>query len=173
MSTGNAAAKIPKFDNRLVKALNLVQAFQAATVETLKVQCNCDVTALSFFIKETETEVAADVAGVIGMTSTDFIGALALTFPKNVYLMIMGGMFGEKYETITEEIQDGAGELLNIIFGQAKTKLNANGFSIERAIPTVMQGETFEFRSLTPIPAVVMPFQTELGVFHLEMGIAE
>lgn len=173
MSTGNAAAKIPRFDDRLVKALNLVQAFQAGVVETLRVQCSCEVKPLPFFIKETETEISADVAGVIGMTSSEFIGALALTFPKAVYLQIMGGMFGEKYETITDDIQDGAGELLNIIFGYAKTQLNANGFNIERAIPTVMQGETFEFRSLTPIPAVVMPFQTECGTFHLEMGIAE
>lgn len=172
MSSGNAPAKrIPKIDSGLVSAFNLVQAFQEGVVETLKIQCSCPVKVLPYYVKEAETEIAADVAGVIGMTSSKFIGAVAITFPKDVYLEVMSKMFGETYDTITEDIEDGAGELLNIVFGHAKAKLNENGHDIERAIPSVVQGETFELHHLTPTPAVVMPFQTENGTFHLEIGI--
>jgi len=43
-------------------------------------------------------------------------------------------MFGEKYEKIPEGLQDGAGELMNIIFGYAKKILNEKGYVIEMAI---------------------------------------
>ncbi len=36
----------------------------------------------------------------------------------------MGGMLGEEIKEINQDIQDGAGELLNIIFGFTKRVLN-------------------------------------------------
>ncbi|MCB0417333.1 MAG: chemotaxis protein CheX [Bdellovibrionales bacterium] len=172
MSANSAAKTEPQFDERLVNAVNLVNAFQEGVVETLKIQCSCEVTADPYYVRDKDEYIDADVAGVIGMTSSKFIGAVAITFPQAVYLEIMSKMFGEEFTSVTEEIEDGAGELLNIIFGHAKSQLNSNGHDLERAIPNVVQGETFELQHLTPTPAIVLTFHTEKGSFKLEIGIS-
>ncbi len=167
-----AVSAIPPIDETLITAFNLIQSFQEGTVETLRIQCNCEIKSLPYYIREDQSEMSADVAGVIGMTSSQFVGAIAITFSKATYLEVMGKMFGEEFQAITQDIEDGAGELLNIIFGHAKAKLNNNGHDIERAIPSVVQGETFEMQNLTPTPSIVMPFQTEKGTFEIEIGLS-
>jgi hypothetical protein len=48
----------------------------------------------------------------------------------------MGKMLGEEFKAITQDLQTGAAELLNIIFGSAKVVLNEQGYAIQKAIPT-------------------------------------
>jgi chemotaxis protein CheX len=82
---------------------------------------------------------------------------------------MMERMLGEKYPEITQELEDGASELLNIIFGQAKKVLNERGYRIEKAIPTIIRGTDVAIRHHTASPTVVLPFDTDLGVFHIEV----
>ena len=78
-------------------------------------------------------------------------------------------MVGESHDNITEEVQDAAGELLNIIFGQAKTVLKGKNYVLERAIPTVLVGEKLRIRYKTKIPTIVLPFESSAGSFHIEI----
>ena len=81
-------------------------------------------------------------------------------------------MFGEPYDKITDEIADGAGELLNIIFGTAKTILTDSGYSVEKAIPTVIRGSDIKLHSLTKGGrTVVVPFEGKDGVFHVLISL--
>ncbi len=82
-------------------------------------------------------------------------------------------MFGETYSVLTDEIADGAGELANIIFGTAKTILTDSGFSLEKALPTIIRGSDIKLTSLSRGgPMIVVPFQGTDGLFHILISLS-
>lgn len=166
VTPGAAKAKAPtapKID------VNFVNPFVSATLETLKVQANVGSSAGKPHLKVQDSSLHWDITAIIGLSSKHFNGAIALCFPKEVFLAIMSNMLGEKYTEITQELGDGAGELLNIIFGQAKKVLNQNNYEIEKAIPTVVIGTDIKVKQLAESPTVVLPFTTDFGVYHVEV----
>lgn len=158
----------PKID------VNFVNPFITGAIETLRVQSSVEVHPEKIFLKGKSTECLAltsvDIAAVIGLTSTVFKGSVAICFPQAIFLAIMGNMFGETYTEITQELEDGASELLNIIFGIAKRALNTQGYSIERALPTIVRGKDINVRHMSDKPTIVVPFQTKFGPFHIEIA---
>jgi chemotaxis protein CheX len=144
--------------------------FVDGTIKTLKIQCSLESTPDKPFIKGTQPQPTFELAGVIGITSDAFNGTITLCFPKEVFLVLMSNMLGEKYAEITEELQSGAAELLNIIFGSAKVVLNAQGYTIQKAIPTAIRGTALQTAHLGPNPVMVLPFKTSAGEFHIEIS---
>lgn len=143
--------------------------FVDGTLHTLKVQCQTEVGTEKPFIKGQQVQPDFDIAGVIGITSTAFNGSITLCFPKAVFLGLMSNMLGEKFPEITQDLQDGAAELLNIIFGHAKVTLNNQGYTIQKAIPAVIRGAGLKTTHMSKGPVVVLPFKTPMGEFHVEI----
>jgi chemotaxis protein CheX len=103
--------------------------------------------------------------------SDQFNGSIALCFPAGVFIKIYNAMLGETTTEITQESEDAAGELLNIIFGQAKAILNnKKGYTIRSAIPTVLSGQKLRVHSLSPDNTIMLPFETPHGIFHIEVS---
>jgi chemotaxis protein CheX len=150
--------------------VNFINPFIDGALETLKVQCSSSAQAGKPFIKGQGPTITTDIAAVIGLTSAAFSGSIAICFPQVVFLTIMERMLGEKNSTITKELEDGASELLNIIFGQAKRNLNQKGYAIQKAIPTIIRGQELQVRHLTPSSTLVLPFQLDVGTFHIEVA---
>jgi chemotaxis protein CheX len=143
--------------------------FVDGTREILRVQCFTEAKPLKPFVKRTGPKVTFDIAGVIALNSAAFTGSIALCFPAAVFLGLMSKMLSEEFKTITPDMQDGAAELLNMIFGHAKRILNEQNYKIDKAIPTVIRGEKMELQHLSTSPVMVIPFETPLGVFHVEI----
>jgi chemotaxis protein CheX len=80
-------------------------------------------------------------------------------------------MLGESYTDITKDLEDGAAELLNMIFGQAKADLNEKKYEIEKAIPTVIRGEALRMNHLASTPTLVIPFESPVGLLRIEINI--
>ena len=149
--------------------VNFLRPFIEGTINTLKIQCNSPVSPKKPFMAGQGPAVYFEIAALIGIVSSGFNGSMALCFPKAVFLHLMNGMMGENYTEITPEIQDGAGELCNIIFGQAKRSLNAQGEDIQLAIPTIVMGKEIQPLHKAKASVIVVPFQTEVGVFCIEI----
>lgn len=155
----------PKID---VQFLN---PFIDSTIETLKVQCQTEVKPGKTFLKGTGPVITIDIAAIIGLASDAFQGNIAICFPKAVFLSLMGKMLSDTFSMITPDLEDGASELLNIIFGQAKRILNQKGYKIEKAIPTIIRGNDIKVRQLAQKPVLVLPFDTEFGAIHIEIAL--
>ncbi|OFZ54911.1 MAG: hypothetical protein A2428_11685 [Bdellovibrionales bacterium RIFOXYC1_FULL_54_43] len=150
--------------------VEFINPFIRATQVTLETQANTPVKIGKPYLKRDE-KISFDIAGVISLTSNAFKGSIALCFPAKVFLAIYSNLLGEKHDVITKEIEDAAGEILNIIFGQAKAELNHKaGYQIQKAIPTIVRGTNLEVHHLTRNVAVILPFETDSGVFHLEIS---
>jgi chemotaxis protein CheX len=150
--------------------VNFINPFIEGAIETLKIQCSFTAKAAKPFLKGKGPDIKTDITAVIGLTSAAFNGSVAICFPQSIFLSIMEKMLGEKHSAITKELEDGASELLNIIFGQAKRVLNEKGYAIEKAIPTIIRGSDLSVKHLTPNATIVVPFETEAGIFHIEIA---
>lgn len=148
-----------------------IKPFVDGTKETLLTLCDYTATPGKPFLKKSGTAMSIDIAGIIGLTSSTFSGSITISFPEKVFLSIMSKMLGEEFTVINKEIEDGAAELMNIIFGHAKRVLNATGHTIEKAIPTIARGKDLQLVSLTKAEIVILPFDIEPGTFYIEVAI--
>lgn len=148
-----------------------INAFLKGTIHTLKVQCSYEVSPEKSVVYKGEP-LPVDICGIIGLTSSVFRGNISLCFPKPVFLSVMGSMFGEKFDDITDELSDGVGELLNIIFGTAKTEIVNAGFTVEKAIPTIIRGQDIRMNSLaTGTRKILVPFSHGEDKFHILISL--
>jgi chemotaxis protein CheX len=156
----------PKID------INFIKPFIEATIETLKVQCSTTIKVGKPYKRVADTELPnVDIAGIIGVTSSSFSGSISLCFPSDTFLKIMGGMLGEEFEVIDKDLEDGAGELLNIIFGFAKRMLNDQGYDIEKAIPSIVTGKDISVQHLSEEASAICPFTLEELSFYIEIAM--
>jgi len=142
-----------------------VNPFLSATIHVLKVQAQVEAKSGPLHVKKSGEPQSGDVSGVIGIVSDSFNGSVVISFPEATFLKVMSQMLGEEYKEISKDIIDGAGELTNMIFGQAKIILNEKGYGIKTAIPSVISGKNHSLSALTKGPVVVVPFETNAGPF--------
>jgi len=150
--------------------VEFINPFLDAALKTMEIHCSLEATAGTPFIKGRITRERFDIAAVIALTSSTFSGSMAICFPKSVFLGLMTRMLGEPYSELTPEIHDGASEILNITFGQAKVILNQKGYGLEKAIPTIIVGEDISVTHMARTATIVLPFESELGRFHIEIA---
>lgn len=150
-----------------------IDAFLKASINTLKVQCRYEVSAEKPYILNPEMKLPTEIVGVIGLTSNVFRGTITLCFTEKLYLEVMGSMFGETYSAVRDELSDGAGELLNIIFGTAKSILVNEGFQVEMAIPTVIRGSNIKMNSMPGGngTTIVVPFSTKSDKLYVLVSL--
>jgi chemotaxis protein CheX len=152
--------------------VQLLKPFIDGTIHTMKVQLKVDVKVGKPYLKSAgQTKPRVDIAGIVGIMSTGLKGNICLCFPEATFLAAMERMLGEKYPSISEEIADGAGELMNMIFGFAKRVLNDGGNDLQKALPSVITGENIRITQKNNHTVIVLPFESEIGAFQLELGI--
>ena len=87
---------------------NFFRPFVDGTKETLKVMCSTECVSETPFMKIRGSNLEADIAGVIGVSSKHFAGSISICFPAVTFLSIMNNMLGEKFESLTADLEDGA-----------------------------------------------------------------
>ncbi len=150
---------------------DFINPFITATNHILNVQANLTSEAGKAFLKKQNDRLVGDVSGIITVVSEKFNGSVVISFPESTFLNVMSKMLGEEFKELSPEIIDGVGEILNMIFGQAKIVLNENGHGIKAAIPTVISGKQLQFSTMTKGPVIVVPFQSTAGEFFVEICI--
>lgn len=150
-----------------------INPFLVSVIETLKTQCQQQARP-GTAVRREQLSVGKDeyaICASLGLIDKGFTGVLSLCFPEKTFLGVMSSMLGEPFTEITTDLEDGAGELLNIIYGGAKRQLNADGYSLEKAIPSIARGEKIKMHSLSDGPVLVLPFDCEAGWFHVEIAL--
>jgi len=149
---------------------NVVNPFIEGALETLQVQCSITAKAGEPFTRKNAKDLEVDIAAVIPFDSMAFKGSAAICFPEKVFLSIMGKMLKEECTQITSDLEDGAAELLNITFGHAKRVLNEKDYQVKKAIPTIVRGPSLAKRHQTRDAVLVIPFETDVGPFYIEIA---
>ena len=150
-----------------------INPFLDSTMNVLKVQAAVESKSGKIYLKKKDEPLLGDVSGVIGIVSDNFTGAVVISFPEATFLKVMSGMLGEEYLELNQDILDGAGEITNIIFGQAKVILNEKGYGIKTALPSVVHGKDHSVSSHDlGGQSVVVPFESNSGKFFVEICLS-
>jgi len=151
--------------------VTLVNPFIEATLHVLSSIAFTKATAGKPYLKK-DAIAKGDISGVVGL-SGEARGTLSVSFSKTSILSIVSKMFGEPIEDINDEVRDAVGEILNIVSGLARQKLETKGRVLKGAIPTVITGENHSITHIPKQPIIAIPFATENGHFTIEVCLED
>lgn len=144
-----------------------INPFLEGTISVLKTMAFVEPQAGKPYLKK-DNSATGDVSAIIGLTG-DSIGSLALSFSEGAILRIVSNMLGEEIDTINGDIKDAVGEITNMVSGVARKNLEAQGFNITAAIPTVVSGKDHSILHVLGGPSIIIPFTIEQGTFVVDV----
>jgi chemotaxis protein CheX len=145
----------------------LVNPFIDATLHVLSSLAFTQAQVGRPYVKK-DSVAQGDVSGVVGL-SGEANGTISVTFSRKCILTIVSRMFGEEVSEITDEVKDAVGEILNIVSGNGRQKLQGLGKNLKGGIPTVITGKNHVISHVTSKPIIAVPFSTENGDFTFEV----
>ena len=109
-----------------------------------------------------------DIMALIGL-SGQIRGMVALAFPVNTALKIVGRLLGMEHKILDDTASDAIAEVVNIVAGGAKAKLKVEGPPIDLSLPTVVRGNNYSVDYPSKSVWLEVPFDSELGIFALRV----
>lgn len=107
------------------------------------------------------------ISSYIEIKSAKFNGLMILSFEKACYLGLVGSMLGEEQKELNADNQDAAGEINNIIYGNAKSDFTSYG--IELTIPKIVVGDAIKLPSPAGSSSIEVPISTQCGRFFVDV----
>lgn len=127
-------------------------------LEVQSVECRVTV------LRDPFNAPAIQVGAMAGILSTYFNGNIVMGFSNDVFRKAMGRFLQmEVTGEISNEIKDGAAELLNVVIGQTKIKLNEKSYNIKQVIPSVITGDNIEVFPMMKKKFIQISCFSELG----------
>jgi chemotaxis protein CheX len=151
--------------------VDFINPFIDSVVETLNIMCGVnDIKAEPPNLLEEDQELDLQVSGSIELSSPFFKGHVAISFKQEVYEGMLQKML-ELKEDETIKNDDGAAEILNVIYGRSRVILNDYGYKLERGIPKVIRGENHKIAPNSKIPTLLVPFKSNAGEFYIQICV--
>lgn len=139
--------------------------------EAFKIQLSANVDIKGTEISKPDPVSGIEIVSVLGMKGKSFAGTLALCFPKKTFLGVVNQMLGESYSEINQENSDAASELLNIMYGNARVKINNEGHEFLPALPTIIRGQNIGVIHPEVSHIFRINCECEHGSFHVEISL--
>ena len=149
-----------------------INPFINAVGQVFKTMAGVEVQVLKPTLKQDGLS-GVDVSGVIGF-SGGATGACVLCFPRDVACKPASAFAGEDLSLDHPDFADAIGELANMVAGSAKAQFG--DLRVDISLPSVIVGEKHEVTVTgvpSSVPRLIMPCQTELGLFHLEVVMVD
>lgn len=110
------------------------------------------------------------IFGVLDMETNNHKGRLFMTYTPTAIFKVYENMIGEVHTEVNKDIQDCVGEITNMTYGAAKTKLNEIGYTFNMAIPNVIYPPPTAEEQNSKYPALVIPFtMKDQSQFYVEI----
>ncbi|PKN72871.1 MAG: chemotaxis protein CheX [Deltaproteobacteria bacterium HGW-Deltaproteobacteria-10] len=151
--------------------VKFINPFLEGTVSVLKTMAFIEPRAGKPYLKA-DSVAKGDVSGIIGLTGSA-AGSLALSFSEGAIVKIVSNMLGEEIKSINSDVKDAVGEITNMISGVARKNLEAEGFYVQAAIPTVVAGAGHQISHVMGGPSLIIPFEIDEGTFVVDVCLAE
>lgn len=119
-----------------------------------------------------EVTSCMDITGILGF-SGGRRGSILITFSQPAALKAVGGMLGVEFQEMNSDVRDGVGEMVNIIAGAAKTRLQPKGINFDLSIPNTIVGDKHHITAPASTSRTRVLFSTPFGKFFLEVYLKE
>lgn len=116
-----------------------------------------------------------DISGVVGI-SGKICGTSSVSLPGPMAIECIGDMMREEISDglVDTMVQDGVGEIINMVAGSAKTALANTEYEIECTLPTIISGRGHELYHREGTCNVSIIFETDKGEeFALDVCMKE
>lgn len=147
---------------------NYINPFIESVHDLFTTMLGCEVRRGEISLASSLTK-GSEVIALIGLSGTAR-GTVALAFPGRTALHMVNRLLGIETIGVNDEVLDAVSELVNIVAGGAKAKLNhETGSPIDLSLPTVVQGKEYTIESPSYAKWLDVPFTSELGPFTLRV----
>lgn len=151
--------------------VNFINPFLHAVMNVLETMANIEAKPGKPYINRERTAVG-DITGLLEVSGYSS-GFISLTLEKNAIIKIVNNMLFESFTEIDDQISDAVGELTNMITGQARGELGAQGMSFQAGTPTITIGKGEVIGHVENAPILAIPFTTEEGNLVVEVSFAD
>lgn len=165
-------SKVKKAAPKPVLDATLVNFFIDATIHTIEIISglkNCKASKPQLFTKDQKLNTVA--TGLISMSSAKLNGFLAVSFPEKTLLELLFRMTGERFSHMNSEVESATGEIINIIYGQARKTINQNGYELQSSLPQVIAGVDHRIWNINVQASILVPFESDIGPFYVVASI--
>jgi CheY-specific phosphatase CheX len=136
----------------------------AAVEQTFSRMLGLTVTS-SFAVYEKESVASSDVSGIMNLVHEKLEGSLIITFPQATLFAVLKNFYKRDFTEIDKVAAAAVGELLNIIFGVLKFRIQPKGMTLGRALPNIVVGAGHKVSNATW--TLCMEFKCEAGDFRV------
>ncbi len=157
-----AVATLKEINPSLIKAF--MQSVQNVLGTMVGIECRIGKPTLKH-----EPKPSYDVSGIVGF-SGEVVGSVVISFTAETAGSFVESFTGEKLPLESPDFADAIGELSNMIAGNAKKDF---GLNASISIPSVIIGHDHTIARLTDVPCVIVPCETDLGLFTVEINIKQ
>lgn len=153
-----------------IKQINpsLIKAFMQSVQNVLSTMVGVDCRIGKPTLKH-EPKPSYDVSGIVGF-SGEVVGSVVISFVADTATRIVESFTCEKMPIESPDFADAVGELSNMIAGNAKKDF---GLNASISIPNVIIGHDHTIARLSDVPCVIVPCETDLGRFSVEINIKQ
>ena len=146
-----------------------INPFLMSTISVFSTMLNCKLDRGTPYLKN-GTQPQHEVSGVIGL-SGKAQGTVVLGLSREAAISAAEAMLQERPTEINGDVTDAVGELVNIIAGGAKAKLEKLDMSV--SLPTVITGKGHCIEFPTKVTPICIPFMSAWGEITVEVGLCE
>ena len=144
-----------------------INSFIKATIRVLHTMAEVRTRAKKPYLKKDDL-ATGDVSTIVGLTCQS-TGTFSISFAEACILRIASNIFGEELKELDRESIEVAGEIANMISGQARQEIERLGLLLDGAIPSIFFGKGHTIYHMTEGPKIAIPFIMEEGVFTMEV----
>ena len=146
-----------------------INPFLTSTMSVFDTMLNCKLEIGKPYLKN-GTQPQHEVSGVIGL-SGKALGTVVLGLSREAALSAAEVLLQERPATINSDVTDAIGELVNIIAGSAKSKLDHLELSV--SLPTVITGKNHSVEFPRTAQPISIPFTSPWGDITVDVGLRE
>ncbi|MBA4367428.1 MAG: chemotaxis protein CheX [Desulfobacterium sp.] len=144
-----------------------INPFIKATIDVVNVMAFVKTKAKKPYLKKDDL-ATGDVSTIVGLTG-EATGTFSISFDEPSIIKIASNMFGEEITKLDRDVTEVAGELANMISGQARREIESLGLRLDGAIPSIFSGKNHTIYHMTDGPKIAIPFIMDKGSFTMEV----
>ena len=146
--------------------VELINPFVSSTSNVFKTMLSTDVHRGQIYLREKDN-THEGITGVIGL-SGKAIGTAAVGLSFDTAMKACERFLGMEVDSVNEDVIDCCGELINMIAGGAKAKLEQYELSI--SLPSIVRGKDHTIDFPTNVTPICIPFSSDIGDILLQIG---
>lgn len=118
---------------------------------------------------------AGEIVGIVGLANEqeNVQGFMSIGFSKASLLQIVSSMLGETFTEVNTEVREAAGEIANIVSGQARLGLSAMGLKLQAGLPSVISGQQLVLEWSPKKALLLIKFEIKSGAFALGLCLSK